>query len=123
MRLMVHAVIAAFLAGAAGVQGSDVPTATATNAVALTAIGSNVTEIVRDTHSKPVVGEKTDERITARLRRVLLNQKIAETTQTNLLVDVNCGDPIYHVSIQVGGGIITNITLRLTPICWYDSAR
>jgi hypothetical protein len=123
MKLMAYLMVAALLARAAPAQEGDARTALPTNTMSVVAIVSNVTQSVRDTHGNVVIGEKTDARITARLHREFLSRKVADVVQTNIVVNVNCGDPIYHVAIQVGNGIITNLAVRLTPICWYDSAR
>ncbi len=103
-------------------QGSDHAPAdvapSQTNAISLTALADGVHQIVYTAHTNFVAGVKIHERILACLQHDLLNRHVTPPTTTNLAVDVNCGDPIYHVTVQVGTGVITNLILRETPICF-----
>lgn len=89
-----------------------------TNVIPLTALADSVQQIVYAVRTNFVVGVKIHERILARLQHDLLNCHVTPSTTTNLALDVKCGDPIYHVTVQVGTGVITNLILRETPICF-----
>lgn len=116
-------VVALLVRAATAGQGDDTRAASSTNSMSVATVVSNVTQTVRDIHGNVVVGEKTEDRISTRLRRQLLTQQVSDVDHTNLVVFVYCGDPIYHIAIQVGDGVITNLAVGLTPICLSDSER
>ena len=92
--------------------------AVATNGMTVAALVSNVTKTTSEAHQSPTrAGETRADRISTRLRKEILGQKVTEVSQTNIVVGVNCGDPIYHIAIDIGGGSVTNVNVRVTPIC------
>ena len=97
-------------------QESPAPPVTHTGSIGLTALTAAVRDNVQDVHRNVVIGEKTVDRIRTSLLQRLPALPLA-AGDTNLLIDVDCGDPVYHVRIQVENGIVADVSVTLTPIC------
>jgi PBP1b-binding outer membrane lipoprotein LpoB len=79
--------------------------------------GPTVQQIVKHIDQNVIVGEKTTDRIKKRLSEHFSDIRLG-IADTNLIINVNCGDPIYHVTLKVTDGIVSEVTVGLTPICY-----
>ena len=93
----------------------EVPTAPTTH-VDLVQLTAHIRQSVQEIDRNVVVGEKTRDRIQNGLSEQLSEVRVA-VEDTNLVVNVHCGDPIYHIKFDVTDGNISDLTVGLTPVC------
>jgi hypothetical protein len=87
-----------------------------TNQVDATQLTLRIHDIVQETVRTLVIGEKSEDCIRKNLLEQLRNVPVA-CVDTNISVDVNCGDPIYHIGATISGGHLVAVEVGLTPIC------
>ena len=82
----------------------------------LSTLAAHIRQSVQEIDRNVVVGEKTTDRIQNGLSEQLSEVRVA-VGDTNLVVNVNCGDPIYHIKFNVADGNVSDLTVGLTPVC------
>ncbi len=95
----------------------DVPAVVQTNQTGLAQLTAHIRQIVQEADRNVVGGQKATDRIKQQLSGQLADFRVA-VCDTNLVVNVNCGDPIYHIRLSVAGGEVFGISVGLTPICY-----
>jgi hypothetical protein len=74
-----------------------------------------VRQVVQEADRDVAIGQKPVERIRDSVSSRFQQVKVI-SSDTNLQINVNCGDPIYHVTIQIMDGRIGDVSVTLTPI-------
>ncbi len=97
-------------------QSSSDTTCVSTKEVNMPQLKTIIRQSVQDIDRKVVVGKKTTDRINETLSKQLAEFHL-KMDDTNLVVDVNCGDPIYHIELGVSDGKVSIISVKLTPVC------
>jgi predicted nucleic acid-binding protein len=115
--LIIVLVSAATGCGTLHLQPPDENAALASALLSPSGIRANIERIVQEIRLDAVIGERTEDRITARLSHEYLNRHVDNVADTNLVVNVNCGDPIYDVTMQIRSSVITNLKVTITPVC------
>ncbi len=95
---------------------------------------TRVSEAVKEAHSRVRVGERPRLRVRQAALDLLRGQPldvIKHGTGTRcyrstsgpyrglLKMDVDCGDPIDHLHLVEGDGVIVDVRVSESPVCWY----
>ena len=78
---------------------------------------ADVKQIVKTTDGNVGIGEIPNVKIKQTLSEKLTGLRV-DSPDTNITVNVNCGDPIYHIKLKIVEGTVADIEIGSTPICF-----